>query len=240
MIRPDARQLAGVLEATWPPATRREAGGWIIREGRGGGQRVSAATLAAPELADIAFAERAMRALGQQPLFMVKEDETVLDRALAARGYALADPTLFYLCPIGALTGEPVPPMTAFAIWPPLAICRDIWRAGGIGAERIAVMRRVAGPATALLARANDRPAGAAFVAVARKTAMIHALEIAPTQRRQGVGINMLRAAAHWAQGHGAAWFSLAVTAANVPANALYCKAGLKVAGRYHYRKMRQ
>ncbi|MBC7143563.1 MAG: GNAT family N-acetyltransferase, partial [Rhodobacteraceae bacterium] len=47
-----------VAEATWPAAARHKAGAFTVREGRGGGQRVSAAT-AAPDWteADIDAAE---------------------------------------------------------------------------------------------------------------------------------------------------------------------------------------
>ena len=228
--------LFDVLEATWPPVDRHALGGWIIRNGGGGGQRVSAATQDSPDLPDISLAENAMRSLGQAPLFMVRPGQDALDAALESRGYTVNDPTLLFACPIGILTQVPVPPMTAFPIWPPLAIQREIWAAGGVGPTRIEVMERVKGPKTALLARASERAAGAAFVAVARKTAMIHALEVIPTLRRQGVANNMLRAAAHWAQDQGAHEFSLAVTAANTGANALYLRAGLQVVGNYHYR----
>ena len=228
--------LFEVLEATWPPAQRRALDGWIIRDGQGGGQRVSAATQDSPDLPDISVAERAMLALEQPPIFMVRPGQIALDAALEKRGYRVKDETLLYTCPTGTLTQEPVPPMTAFSIWPPLAIQREIWAAGGIGPKRIDVMMRAQGPKTTFLARASERAAGAAFVAVARKTAMIHALEVPPTQRRQGVGNNMLRAAAHWAQDQGATEFSLAVTAANTGANALYLRAGLQVVGQYHYR----
>ena len=45
---PNAAKLAEVCEATWPPASHRALGAWTIREGRGGGNRVSAATEAWP------------------------------------------------------------------------------------------------------------------------------------------------------------------------------------------------
>lgn len=236
MNLPDPAALFDALEATWPPAARRAEAGWIIRRGEGGGQRVSAATRDAPGQPDIAAAEAAMRALGQVPLFMIRPGDQALDRALAARGYAISDPSLLYAGPIDLLCRAPLPPVSAFCIWPPLAIQRDIWAAGGIGSARLAVMQRAAGPKTALLARARDRAAGAAFVALRRKIAMFHALEVVPARRREGVGHNMLRAAAFWAQENGARYLGLAVTAANGPANALYSRAGLRVVARYHYR----
>ncbi len=239
MTLPTAQELYAVTEATWPPADRRQLDGWIIRCGDGGGQRVSAATRLKPDPpdpADIARAEAAMRTLGQTPLFMLRDGEAALDAALAARGYALKDPVTQYACPIAELAARPVPAMSAFALWPPLAIQREIWARGGIGKARLRVMERVRVPRTALLARAHDRAAGAAFVAIERKTAMIHAMEVVPALRRTGVGLNILRAAAHWAQDHGATHFSLLVTDANAAANALYLAAGMTAVGKYHYR----
>ncbi len=113
---------------------------------------------------------------------------------------------------------------------------RELWTAGGIGPARQAVMDRVAGPKTGILARADDTPAGTAFVACDGKTAMIHAIHVAPELRRRGAAGNIMRAAAHWAQDQGAETLALAVTRANDAANHLYASIGMKVVGYYHYR----
>ena len=70
---PGAAKLAEVCEATWPPASQKALGAWTIRDGQGGGNRVSAATLeGAFSEADIDRAEAGMRGFGQAPLFMVR------------------------------------------------------------------------------------------------------------------------------------------------------------------------
>lgn len=92
-------------------------------------------------------------------------------------------------------------------------------------------MQRVAGPKTAILARTQDRPVGAAFVACHGDIAMLHALEVLPAARRQGSAHNMLRAAAVWAQDQGATTMSLVVTQANAPARALYERLGMVAVG---------
>jgi GNAT superfamily N-acetyltransferase len=228
--------LLAVTEATWPAAAVHIAGGFRVREGAGGGQRVSAATAEAVwSDADIDAAVAAQRALGQSPLFMIRPGEGALDAALAQRGYAIKDPVNLYDAPVSALLGD-APRLSAFTIWPPLAIMRDIWAEGAIGPERIAVMERVDGPKTAILGRLNDRAAGAAFVAIHRETAMLHALHVVPGQRRQGSAVNMMRMAARWAQDHGAKRFSVLVTKANLAANALYSSLEMQVVGEYHYR----
>lgn len=225
-----------VIEATWPAAALHRAGPWLVREGRGGGKRVSAATAAGDwQAADIALAEAAQASLGQDLLFMLRPDEAALDATLETQGYRIVDPVVILAGPASAFAAPP-PPMTTFPIWPPLAIMRDIWAEGGVGLLRLAVMDRAKGPKTAILGRINDRAAGTAFVALHGQTAMLHALHVVPAQRRQGIAANMMRAAALWAQDQGAGQFSVVVTAANSAALALYASLGMTIVGHYHYR----
>lgn len=238
---PDARTLYAVTEATWPAAEMREVGPWTLRDGQGGGKRVSAATLRdgaeGPVTADaLAGAEVAMRAMGQEPLFMIRAGEAALDAQLDAAGYAVIDPVNMYACEVGALTGEAVPRVTAFDIWEPMAIQLDIWAQGGIGPARIAVMHRAEGPKTALFGRENARPAATGFVAMSGGIAMIHALEVLEPHRRTGLGRHMTRHAAHWAHANGAHHLAVLCTVANEAANALYSSLGLTLVGQYHYR----
>ena len=75
------------------------------------------------------------------------------------------------------------------------------------------------------------------FVATDGEIAMVHALEVAPEERRNGMGEVAMRAAAAWTAANKATWLTLAVTKANVGANALYQKLGMTPAGAYHYRR---
>ena len=224
------------LEATWPAAALHRAGPWLLREGAGGGKRVSAATAESDEaLAAIGAMEAAQLALGQAPLVMLRAGEDALYAALADAGYVVVDPVVAMAGPVAALAG-PLPPLSAFTVWPPLAVQREIWAEGGIGPARVAVMERVAGPKTSLFARTSDRPAGTGFVALEGTTAMVHALEVRPALRRQGAARHMLCAAANWAAAQGATEMCLAVTKANGAARALYASLGLADVGSYHYR----
>lgn len=229
-----AQAIHDLCEATWPPARVWQADGWTLRDGAGGGKRVSAATRADPD-ADIATAEAAMRAGGQAPLFMLRAGEADLDQVLEARGYALVDPVNVHVCPTARLTGLPVPRVTAFAIWEPLAIMKDIWAKGGVGPARLAVMERAA-VKTAIFARWNERPAGVGFAAIHDGSCMVHAVEVLPEQRRQGVAGWIMRRAAFWAADHGAQTMAVLCTQANTGANALYASLGMDAAGAYHYR----
>ncbi|MDH2326681.1 GNAT family N-acetyltransferase [Cereibacter sp. SYSU M97828] len=206
-------RLLAAMEATWPPARRWREGPWTLRDGAGGGKRVSAATLeGAP---DGSF----------PPLVMIRPGEEALDAALAH--YAAVDPTLIYTAPVAALAGAGVD-----ATWPPPPGALAIWAAGGIGPARVAVMERARGAALIV-------PGGAAFVAVDGDVAMIHAVEVAPESRRRGLGLGLLAGAAEWAGRQGARDLALAVTRANRPARALYERAGMVRAGHYHYRERR-
>ena len=237
MTTPTVQTLYAVTEATWPPADRTPAGPWMLRNGAGGGKRVSAATAEGEwGTDDVAAAEAAMRLLGQDALFMIREGDDALDATLAARGYEIIDPVNLWLCPIDLLTDVAVPRVTAFAIWEPLAIMRDIWEAGGIGPARLAVMDRAEVPKTGIFGRISDKPAGTGYCAISQGIAMVHALEIAKAHRRKGMGVWLMRQAAHWAKANGADWMSVICTQVNGGANGLYASLGMQVVGQYHYR----
>lgn len=236
-MMPDAQKLIEICEATWIPAKTWQDATWTYRDGQGGGKRVSATTLHGDLVdGDIARAETAMRDMGQEALFMIREEDQDLDQALEAAGYRVVDPVTLYAAPIDLLTDIPLPPVTAFQVWEPLAIMVDIWAEAGIGPERLNVMRR-ATCKTGLFSRWNEKPGGVGFVAIHDGIAMVHALEIRPHQQRQGVGAWMMRAAAFWAAEQGATHISCLCVDANDPANGFYRKLGFSKLGRYHYRQ---
>lgn len=209
-------------------------GGWTLRRGAGGGQRVSAAS----GMGDLGIAEVQMRAWAQAPLFRLTAAEDVLDQALAGAGYALHDPVVLYAAQVADMVGTQTHAAAAYTCTFRPAIMEEIWAAGGIGAGRLAVMDRVAVPKAFLMSRADDTPAGVAFAAVDGEVAMIHAAEVLSTLRRQGAGILLMEAAARFAAEHGATWLALAVTEGNTAARALYDRLGMSIAGRYHYRRV--
>lgn len=228
--------LAEAFEATWPAADYADAGGFRVGRGQGAGGRVSSARVVGPWTdADIAAAAAIHAMWDQSPVFRVLDDDTRLISALEAHGYRRETPTVVLEVPLAALTDRAIPPVTAFSVWPPLAIQRDIWTASGIGAARQQVMARAAAPKTAILGRIEDRAAGAGFVAIHAGVAMVHAIEILPDWRRKGLAGWMMRNAAFWAQENGADRLALAVTRANEPAIGLYRGLGFIEAGGYAY-----
>lgn len=229
---PSTARLMRAVDATWPPVRMVSCAGWTLRVGEGGGKRVSAARGSG----DIAAAEAGMAALGQFPLFALTPDEAPLDAALAERGYDVLDPVALYAQPVAVLADGRDETAKVIRCAAPVRRVEEIWDRGGIGPARRAVMQRPKGSKRVLMARAGDRPAGCAFVACDDEIAMVHAIEVLPHFRNQGVGERLMRGAASFAQDHGAAWLTLAVTDENLPANRLYQKLGMAVAGHYHYR----
>jgi GNAT superfamily N-acetyltransferase len=233
---PGPERLFRALDATWQPARFVPAGPWTLREGRGGGQRVSAATVAKQVAErDLGFAEQGMRELNQRPLFMVRSTDAALDSWLQARGYEVVDPVTIYAAPVAELARQ-LPLTAATPSWPPLAVQAEIWEAAGIGPARLEVMARAAEKVT-LLGRTGDLPAGTAFVAADGDVGMLHALEVDPAARRRGVGAALMAAAANWLAGRRSDWIAVAVTDANAAANALYRRLGMVPATHYHYRR---
>lgn len=235
MTPPDEAALFAAVEATWPAAATHEASGWLIRQGAGGGKRVSAATALNPD-ARIDDMEAAQAAIAQPALVMVRPCDAALDLRLEAAGYQLVDPVVILMAPVADLA-QPIPPVSTITVdWPPLTVQREIWQAGGIGPGRVAVMERATGPKTAILGRAEDQPSGAAFAACHEKISMVHALEVSPRLRRRKSAVYMMRGAAHWAQSQGADWIAVLVTRANTAAGGLYASLGMRPVGHYHYR----
>ncbi len=229
--------LFEVIDATWPAASQHSVGAFLVREGQGGGKRVSSASAVAPwSEPDIDAAIAAHSRLGQPALFMIRAGEDALDAALAARGFAVIDPVAVLTAPVAKLATQRPPPITAFCLWPPLAIMRDLWVEEGVGPGRQAVMERAPAPKCAVLGRVADRAAGVGFVSIHRGVAMMHGFHVLPALRRKGLARHMLHEAAYWANENGAKTLSLVVLRENAAALALYLGTGLTEVQGYHYR----
>lgn len=236
-MMPDVHMLYAVVEATWPPAARHTEGNITLRNGGGGGKRVSAATARLPVTAEeLTRAAAEMKDMGQDPLFMIRDGDVALDVMLEGQGYEVIDPVNLYVGDVAKLLAEPLENVTTFCIWESLAIMRDIWTAGGIGPDRVAVMERAICPKTTIFGRDRNRPAGAAYVGIHHGIAMVHALEILERHRGVGLGKQMMRRAALWASENSASRMAAVCTQANTGANALYASLGMALVGTYHYR----
>ena len=233
---PDCTRLMDALAATWPPASADDAAapGWRLRDGAGGGKRVSAAVSLGGT--DFKTAEAAMRARGLRPMIQLTDD--ALDAALAGAGWAEVDPTVLMVGDAAALADIALPKGVRWAfVRARVALIDEVWEAGGIGPARRAVMARAPAPKITVMARTDLAVAGVGFVAVDRDVAMLHAVEVRADMRRRGAGRAVLAGAARFAQDAGARWLGLAVTEANAGARALYRAAGMTETGRYRYRE---
>lgn len=237
MNAPGSDALFATLDATWPPLHSTEIGPWCLRDGDGGGKRVSATTAERTlQDSDIDGANEQMRAQGRPPLYMIRNSDAALDAMLKARSFKVVDPTRIYVVPARDIA-KTYPMTTTIPAWPPFALQREIWEDGGVDAARLRVMERVTGRKTSLLGRLGDTPGGTVFVAADGPIAMLHALEVKPSERRKGLGEILVRAAALWATEQGAEWLALAVTRTNEAANALYTRLGMSPVAEYHYRR---
>lgn len=235
MNLPDARSIDPAISATWPAERTWRVGSITMRTG--GGQRATAATVdGLPEATDLDRAEADMIDLRGESLFRVRDWERPLARDLDTRGYAKRDETNILAMAIADLADRPLKPVSAFAVWPPLAIMEELWNENDIGPVRQENMTRVEGPKTGLLGRGSDQPGGVGFVAVHNDIAMIHAVAVQTHLRRQKIAENMMIAAAQWAQDVGAKWLTTLCTCHNSAANSLYTSLGMTVVARYHYR----
>lgn len=233
---PDADRLFRSVDATWPPHRIWRQDGWTLRDGRGGGKRVSAATLAGPpENADIALAVRAMALMQQAPLFMIRPQDRALDERLAAAGYDVIDPVAALVAPLSEMSHEAPATAPLFAAEPTEDMAR-VWQAGGIGQARLDIMRRCALPKTCVALMEEGQTAAVAFAACDDGLAMCHAVEVLAGFRRRGLGRDIMLAVLDWARGQWAHGLGILTTRANHAALALYGGMGLREATGYHYR----
>ncbi len=228
--------LDAAFEASWPAAEYATVGAIRIGHAPGAGQRVNSARALGPDWTadDLDRAMAIQTGWGQQPLFRLADGDPLAARLISG-GWRAQSPTRLMAAPLARLTDRPVPRVTAFAVWPPLAIQQDLWTERGVDAARQSVMDRVALPKAAILGRTEDRAAGVAFIAVDGPVAVLHAVEVAPALRRRGLAGWMIREAAFWAGARGADTMLLAVTAGNDPARALYRGLGFDDIGAYVY-----
>ena len=100
--------------------------------------------------------------------------------AIDERLYVLKpeDPVVLYSATVASLADGSDETAKLFRVTAPLAMIDEIWTQGDIGPGRRAVMTRPTGPHVPLLARADDRPVGVAFVALDKDIAMIHDIKL--------------------------------------------------------------
>jgi len=221
----------------WPPIRKKTVGPWVIREGGGGGRRVSSTTpIGDYSKEDILLAEREMQALGQPNIFQIRNKDEDLDILLKEKGYSLVDKTVIYTGNIVEISGLRVPPVTTFNVWPYLSIMKSIWEKGGITDARLSVMRRCNVRKTAILGRIENKAAGCAFISQSEGVSIIQSVFVLPQYRRKGLSRYIISEAAKWGVGEGTSYLALMTSKYNRKARNLYDGLGMKMIDTYHYR----
>jgi GNAT superfamily N-acetyltransferase len=221
--------LAEQMEATWPPLRKWRQGDWWLREGAGGGQRVSASSPAGPGA--VAELDQVIASMAA-PLFLLHWGDLPVDQALSARGFVVHDPVLNLAADPLGMAGAAV-----LSAWPAPKPVQALWALGKIGPERLAVMERVEGAKAALWIEDQGEPIAVGFCGTTCDFAGVHAVFVMPDRRGQGLGMALMQGIARWSVDQGARQLALAVTTANIPARHLYARLGMDEIGASHYRK---
>ncbi len=235
MTAPSQIDLFNTVDATWAPYVFHTDENWLIREGAGGGQRVSATTLlSGAQGYQISTAVKKMVSLGQTPLFMIRNTDAKLDAELHGLNYDIVDPVVILIAKTKELLRTaPNQVQAVQTIDTPNENVKNIWASGGINQGRLNVMARVKAPKTII----NTGEMGVAFAAAFNGVAMVHAVEVASSHRRKGVANALMYKAFQWAKEQNCMWVSVLTVRENIPARTLYENLGMVEAAAYHYRR---
>lgn len=227
-----------LVHQAWPAWEQHVHDGWILRHAGGVTKRAnSVLPLGVPaDLgAAIAAAESYYAERGLPCVFSMGQGATAgLDAELAARGYALVDPTVVMVGTAGPAPSQASPEVRIEdAPWP--GWLETWWAVDGRFGEGMDTAERICAGTPAWYAAIEE---DGVPVAVGRgvpqgDTLGIYCMATLPRARRRGLARGVLRAL----MGRGGATSAyLVVTEANRAAQALYRGEGFGVRGGYHYR----
>lgn len=225
----------------WPALTNMMMDGWVLRLSRGYTKRANSLNALAPAsgiAAALDAAEPVYRAAGQRPIVRLSPlMPDGADAALAARGYAAADPTTVMTAPIGDAGGDGQVEIAT-------ALTED-WAAGFAVANNVPAQHRdthdrmlgaLRLPAAFATLHRDGRPIAYGLGVAERGLIGLFDIVTLPAARRQGAGRRLVTSLMAWGRTQGAAQAYLQVVDANAPAIALYRGLGFRPAYGYHYR----
>ncbi|MEZ5994997.1 MAG: GNAT family N-acetyltransferase [Hyphomonadaceae bacterium] len=239
----NARDIDRATIATWPAAETAERNGWFFLAAGGVTGRVNACWPldwrgGDPEAA-ITDAE-AWYAARQLPARFKLTDgafaPTNLPELLTLRGYEPVAPTLIMVADLGA-AGAPHDGVTLSPSPPPAfdQALQDSTPDADELAERRSIANRLPQPAAFAMREKDGRVLAVGASAIADKLAGVFLMRTMPLARRQGHGLQILRALLGWARTQGGAHAFLQVDAANAPAIALYRREGFVELSTYRF-----
>jgi len=247
-VNDTAAGLEPIARAAWPPRETLTVGGWICRFTAGYSHRAnSVAALGFPEGADLAAAiarvESAYAARGLAPMFHITplSAPAELEAVLTARGYVQVCPTSVMIAEIDELSsaaGEPGEIRFVdrgdgdFA-----ALVVDASHSTADGNERLDILSRVPSPHACVLALNDGVPIACGLAVVQDGWAGFFLMRTNSRQRRRGHARRVMGALGAWSKDAGATRGYLQVEDDNLPARALYARAGFRDA--YGYRFLR-
>jgi ribosomal protein S18 acetylase RimI-like enzyme len=239
-------RLESLCADAWPAQHERALGGWRLRAAGGyTGRANSALAIGDPGL-PLGDALAAVRAFAGEHSIGPRVQAPVgspWDRAVSGAGWVLeadhaagAEVSVM----VAELAGLAALDAAAHPVELPERPGEPWWRLGGAAAPTPA-QRHVLDPggdprtAFALARDAAGDPAGRVRATVVADHLHLSYLDVLPAARRQGLATALIRAAAGWGRGQGAAWAVLQVALQNTTARSLYDRLGFVEHHRYRY-----
>jgi GNAT superfamily N-acetyltransferase len=242
-----AARIGRSAAAAWPAGRTEAAAGWLLRHTPGVARRRSNSALPPapdrhPEDA-LDAVEAFYRAAGLPVTIQVSpaEQHSVLDAALAARGYRREAPTLVLTAPTTDVIAAtpPAPPSvvvdpTASAGW--LAAHQALSGPEDASAVAGRVLARVPSPAAFVLVGVDGRDAAIGMFVADGEWAGVFCMATRQEYRRRGLALTVLGAGARWAAARECNGLYLQVEERTVAARELYSRVGFAHSHHYHYR----
>jgi len=167
-----------------------------------------------------------------------------LDSVLEDRGYWVDAPVLVQTAPLPTVL-DSLPSSLAETVTIG-AILEDTWFSAYCRAEdasehgpyrRRDILQRIALPTGYAMLQLDGGPAAVGLGVLEQEWLGLYCMATRPEYRRRGAATALLRSLANWASGRGATRTYLQVTERNLPARALYERAGFETLYGYYYRQ---
>ena len=230
----------------WPAVRTAVMDGWLLRSSGGYTKRANSANaLQLGAALDGGLLQAIEAWYAQQQLLTIFRlsplADAQVDAVLAARGYALVEPSRFLLRECTAadcdLPAVPVQPL-----------CTPAWLAGyaqacELGAPQQAWHQRIVdgigGQCGYATVEQGGRSVAWGLAVLERGAVGLYDVAVAPACRGQGLGRQLVNGLLQWAAAQGAQRVDLQVRGGNVVAEQLYASLGFVPAYGYHYRVQR-